>query len=125
MGLAEVGAADSATPAVPAEAPRDEGDEKDSRRRPSSRAAYCWALLLARIYDVLPLLCTRCGAPMRIVAFVTDRESVRRILEHIGEPSSPPPIAPARGPPQDEPLQDPLADLAFDQTFDVSNDTWA
>jgi hypothetical protein len=83
------------------------------------------AMLLARIYDALPLLCTRCGAPMKIVAFVTDRESVRRILEHLREPSSPPPLVPARGPPQDEPHQDPLADLAFDQTLDLSDDAWA
>ena len=59
-------------------------------------------MLLARIYDVLPLLCKRCGGPMKIIAFVTDRESIRPILEHVGEPAEPPPIAPARGPPQTE-----------------------
>ena len=48
------------------------------------------ALQLARIYDCLPLVCSRCGQAMRIVAFVTDGESVRRILAHVGEPVAPP-----------------------------------
>ena len=61
----------------------------------SRAAARCWALLLARIYECLPLLCPRCGEPMRIIAFVTDGVSVRRILEHVGEPADPPRIAPA------------------------------
>ena len=82
-------------------------------------------MLLARIYEVLPLLCTRCGAPMRIIALVTEPRSVRRILEHIGESPSPPTLAPARGPPQDNPQQDPLADLAFDQTLGLPDDAWA
>ena len=51
---------------------------------------------------------------MKIIAFVTERESVRQILDHIGEPSDPPRVAPARGPPQFE--------LAFDQTVDAPGD---
>jgi hypothetical protein len=49
-----------------------------------------WAMLLARIYEVLPLVCPRCEAPMRIIAFVTDTPSVTRILQHLGEPTQPP-----------------------------------
>ncbi len=30
-------------------------------------AARCWTLLLARIYECLPLLCPRCVEPMRII----------------------------------------------------------
>jgi len=37
---------------------------------------------------------------MRIIAFITVAPPVQRILNHIGEPSTPPRIAPARGPPQ-------------------------
>jgi hypothetical protein len=36
-----------------------------------SPARYLWALLLARIYEILPLRCTQCGAQMRIIAFIT------------------------------------------------------
>jgi len=43
----------------------------------------------------VPLI--KCGGPMKIIAFVTERESIRPILEHAGEPVDPPPIAPARG----------------------------
>jgi len=68
-------------------------------RRPSL-AAYCWAMLLARIYEVLPLLCPRCGQPMKIIAFVTERESLRPLLECVGQDADPPPLSPARGPPQ-------------------------
>ena len=55
-----------------------------------------------RIYECLPLLCPRCGEPMRIIAFVQDPPVVEKILTHIGEPVSPPAILPARSPPQGE-----------------------
>ena len=51
------------------------------------------------IYEVFPLRCTHCGGEMRIVAFVTDASTVRDILAHLGEPTTPPRSAPARGPP--------------------------
>ncbi|MEO8136573.1 MAG: IS91 family transposase, partial [Betaproteobacteria bacterium] len=62
-------------------------------------ARYAWALLLARIYAVLPLLCPRCGSQMRIIAFITAAVVVRDLLRHRGQPSTPPTIAQARGPP--------------------------
>ena len=46
-----------------------------------------------------PLVCFRCGEPMRIIAFVTDAGSLQRILASLGEPALAPRIAPAaRGP---------------------------
>ncbi len=36
---------------------------------------------------------------MTIIAFVTEVGSIQRLLEHLGEPTQPPPTAPARGPP--------------------------
>ena len=57
-------------------------------------------MLLARIYEVFPLRCPRCGEPMRLIAFVTDSGSITRILAYLGEPTKAPHIAPAaRGPP--------------------------
>jgi len=64
-----------------------------------SRARYLWVMLLARIYAAFPLTCLQCGAEMRIIAFITEAVDVRAILEHIGEPATPPRIASARGPP--------------------------
>lgn len=68
---------------------------------PPRRAAshYLWAMLLARIYEALPLVCPICQSPMRIIAFITDAGTVRKILDHLGESTLPPCIAPARGPP--------------------------
>jgi hypothetical protein len=37
-----------------------------------SPARYLWAVLLARIFEILPLRCALCGAQMRLIAFVTD-----------------------------------------------------
>jgi len=54
---------------------------------------------LARLFDAFPLTCPHCGAKMRIVAFITEAVNVRAILEHLGEPATPPRIASARGPP--------------------------
>jgi hypothetical protein len=57
-------------------------------------------MLLARIYEVFPRVCPQCGEPMTSIAFVTAAESIQRLLTHLGEPATPPPIASARGPPQ-------------------------
>ncbi len=88
-------------------------------------ARYAWALLLARIYELFPLLCPKCGGEIRIIAFLTEASAVREILSHLGEPTSPPPIAPARGPPlwemadaeqgEFDPQAQPAPDYEFDQ----------
>ena len=80
-------------------------------RRTSSR----WASLVARIYDVLPLVCPSCGASMSIIAFITDPVPVRSILSYLDLPTQPPPLSPARAPPRGL--------FAFDQTggFDPSD----
>ena len=66
------------------------------------RASRLWAMLIARIYEALPLPCPRCGQPLKIISFIAEPKTVGRIFEHLGQPSEPPPIAPARGPPQEE-----------------------
>ena len=55
---------------------------------------YAWALLLARIDEVFPLVCPRCGGEMRITAFITD--AVRDILTDNGELTLPPRLMRAR-----------------------------
>ncbi|TAJ83082.1 MAG: hypothetical protein EPO42_00730 [Gallionellaceae bacterium] len=49
--------------------------------------------------ETLPLACPLCQSPMRIIAFVTEGSSVRKILEHLGESTLPPCVTPARWPP--------------------------
>ena len=67
-----------------------------SAKRP---AHYLWAVLIARIYGVFPLLCPLCGGQMRVIAFITYSADIRQILDYIGVETEPPRIAPARGPP--------------------------
>jgi len=71
-------------------------------KKPSKASLYRWAMLLARIFEVFPLICPKCEAPMRIISFIQDRHSIRKILNYINEPSEPPVISPARGPPEME-----------------------
>jgi hypothetical protein len=66
-------------------------------------------VLLARIYEILPLHCGRCGAQMRLIAFVTDPLAVKTILGHLPEPITPPAVARARGPPLWDPVTEPVA----------------
>ena len=81
--------------------PPDEPESPQPKEKPR-RASYLWAMLIARIYEALPLVCPRCGNPMKIVAFITDPASLSRILNHLGMPTEPPPLQPARAPPQQD-----------------------
>lgn len=98
----------------------DAAAEESAVRR---AARYAWVLLLARIYEVSPLTCPKCGGTMRIIAFIDDGEAIRKILQHLGEPTTPPPLAPARGPPlwegagqgDADPLAQPIPEFEFDQ----------
>jgi hypothetical protein len=100
-----------ATPTAAASPPPASATADVPRLRSAARLR--WAQLLARIYEVMPLLCPACGGEMRVLAFLTDPPVVQAILLHLDLPHRPPPIAPARGPPQ--------AEINFDQTpdFDV------
>ena len=95
------------------------GPETDAESRTGigRAAARCWALLLARIFECLPLRCERCGTPMRIIAFILEPPVIEKILTHIGEPTTAPALLPARAPPQTE--------LDFDQVDQrTGSDEW-
>lgn len=96
--------------------------------RPSSPARIRWSVLLARIYEVLPLLCPACGGQMAILAFLTDPPVVSAILLYLDLPHRPPPLSTARGPPQGDFLLDqtpafdpadpePAPEFSFDQSL--------
>jgi len=91
MGVPGVGPLGSALPIQP-----EPANPVPTKRSP---AHYLWAVLIARIYEVFPLLCPKCGGQMRLIAFVTEGTQIRKILNHIGVDSQPPHISPARGPP--------------------------
>jgi hypothetical protein len=78
-GCLSGGRAPAAIVAPPASNPEPAADPAHRRA-----ARYAWALLLAGIYEVFPLVCPDCGGAMRIIAFVTDGPTVRGILGHLG-----------------------------------------
>ena len=80
---------DVAAPAPVVQAPAPE----PPKRFP---AHYLWAVPIARIYEVFPLVCPLCGGNRRIIAFITEGVQIRRILKHIGVHTQAPRIAPAR-----------------------------
>ena len=62
------------------DAEKHEGQAGPGEPAPEKRALRKrWAELIYKIYNVDPLTC-RCGAQMKIVAFVTEPASIRRIL---------------------------------------------
>ena len=99
---AEVPAAD--------QAPVADEDLSEAGSKTPFYAASLWAMLIARIYEVFPLVCPQCGGELKIVAFLTEVDPIQRILIYIGEPATPPRIAPARAPPD-------WLEADFDQTY--------
>jgi Putative transposase len=55
-----------------------------------------WAELLERVFRIDVLRCERCGGRMTVLAFLTGHASVKKVLEHLGLPTTGPPIAKAR-----------------------------
>lgn len=60
---------------------------------------HVWALLLARIDEVVPLVFPKCGGDLLIVAFMNEGPVIRGCLGHLGKPTSALSLAPPRGPP--------------------------
>ena len=65
--------------------------------------------MIAKVYQVDPLICARCGKRMSVAGFVTDTATVGRILDHLGlsapAAETPPPAGDL--PPVQDPTQTP------------------
>ena len=73
-----------------------------------------WAELIKRVYEVDPLICSRRGGRMEIIAFITEADPIRKILVHLNLWD-----APVRPPPPQLPPGEPIVDLDHSQlTFD-------
>ena len=67
----------------------------DSSAKPSPR----FAALMKRVFEIDPLLCPRCGAAMKIKAFISDPHEIERLMTNLGLPrSTSPPHIPVRIP---------------------------
>ena len=88
-----------------------EPTEPDGKTKSNSRIS--WARLLARVFNIDVETCPLCGGKAKIIAAIDDPKVIKKILEHLGLPTTPPPLWPARGPPQ--PFQDePAPQMDFD-----------
>jgi len=47
---------------------------------PGQEGSRTWARLIAQVYEVDPLECPRCHAPMNVIAVITDPEEIHKIL---------------------------------------------
>jgi hypothetical protein len=72
-----------------------------------------WARLLRRSLDVDALQCPTCKGRLRVLAVITEREPVRRILAHLGLPPDAPPLARARDPTDDLSDAEPASQLGL------------
>ncbi len=48
-----------------------------------SERKQAWAQLIAKVYEVDPLVCPKCGWDMKVVAVIEDPAEIRRILRHL------------------------------------------
>ena len=82
--------------------------------RTRSRSSQTWAMLIKRVYEFDPLVCSQCGGQMKVIAFIEppQQEVIEKILRHCGLWEA----APPRRPPSEnasvhvgDGLSDPLA----------------
>ena len=84
-----------------AKAPADGADAPDRSEQQNAPAIerqprnYLWSELMKRVFAADVLACHLCGGRLRILATIRPPETTRKILEHLGLPSRPPPLAPA------------------------------
>jgi hypothetical protein len=76
---------------------RDESEwPQTSAEPPRRRCSASWARLIAKIYHTDPLVCSRCGQKMQIIALFTDSFAIRQILDQLGlvptQEAKPPPV---------------------------------
>jgi hypothetical protein len=59
---------------------------------------YDWATLLRRVFEADVTTCRDCGGPVELIAVITQPAVIKKILDHLDLPSTPPQVGP-RGPP--------------------------
>ncbi len=57
----------------------------------SEKKASTWARLIAKIYEIDPLVCPQCGEEMKVVAVIMDSVGVDKILRHLVKTGKSPP----------------------------------
>ncbi len=69
------------------EDPDDTKDEYDaevqSQEVKGGAKRSAWARLIQKVYGIDPLICSKCGSEMRIIAFIMEPEQIDRIMQHL------------------------------------------
>jgi hypothetical protein len=82
------------TPAEPTPATPTEQD------KPKNTLRYaCWSELLRRTFG-FEIVCSKCQAPLRLIALIKSEDVAKKILTAMHLPSDVPQLRPARPPPQ-------------------------
>jgi hypothetical protein len=97
-------------------------DNIDPQQLEQKKKNIPWARLLARVFNIDVETCIKCGDKMKIIAAIEDSKVIRKILEHMGLDTKPPPLFPARGPPKvQHQFEDDFAQQHFEMNFDNFN----
>ena len=63
----------------------------ESQTVDQAAAKSAWARLLAKVYEVHPFVCEKCGADMRVIAIIQDQAEITKILRHLAKRGRAPP----------------------------------
>ena len=91
-GAADAVGGPSGRPAPAEPVPPAEPDSREAKRRAN------WARVLKKVFEVDPLVYPKCGGEMKVIAWITDRAVIDRILAHRAKAGLESPFE-ARGPP--------------------------
>jgi hypothetical protein len=114
--------------AAEAEAPEQPSAASSPEVAARSRASQTWAMLIKRVYEVDPLVCTKCGGQMKVIAFIEPPQAdvIEKILRHCGLwCASSPRAPPADGDPVDDWGGHPAAQELGELTFVDEATFWA
>ncbi len=90
----------------------------DARVLPPARCSQTWAMLIKRVYEIDPMVCSQCGGEMKIISFLDPpkNEVIEKILRHCGlwKASAP------RGPPDPMDVGHDLDDESMDYVAELT-----
>lgn len=74
----------------------DEESKTTSKDKAPKSLRITWAMLLKRTFNIDIEICPHCGGKRKILSAILDKESIRKILNHIGADPDPPETTPAK-----------------------------
>ena len=73
------------------EAENIQAEDEPDRCVSSAESRASWARLIAKIYEIDPMICQKCASSMKIIAVITDPEEVKKIHRHLVKTHHTPP----------------------------------